>query len=379
MGSQYDVVVVGVGGMGSAAVFHAARRGARVLGLEQFDIPHDLGSSHGLTRIIRLAYWEDLSYVPLLRRAYALWRELERLAGETLLVVTGSVDAGEPDSRPIRGALAACKRFDLPHDVLDAAALGRRFPGYRLPANFVGIFQPDGGFLLSERAIVAHASTAARLGAAIHTGERVIGWEVQSDHVVVHTSRSRYTTRRLVVTAGPWAGKVVHALAPLVQVERQVVLWVRPRTPEHFQPDRFPVFYMHGDEGSFYGLPLYADRGVKIGKYHHRRQVVDPDAVDRVGSEEDEAVLRQALERYFPEANGPTISLDTCLFTNTADQHFIIDELPPEPGVFVAAGFSGHGYKFCSVVGEILADLALDGRTRHDISLFALDRRPLNR
>lgn len=379
MGSQYDVVVVGVGGMGSAAVFHAARRGARVLGLEQFDIPHDFGSSHGLTRIIRLAYWEHLSYVPLLRRAYELWRELERLAGETLLVVTGSVDAGKPNSRPIRGVLAACERFDLRHEVFDASALGRKFPGYRLPPDLVGIFQPDGGFLLSERAIVAHASAAARLGAAIHTGERVTGWDARPDHVVVHTDRSSYTSRRLVVTTGPWAGKAVHALAPLVSVERQVVLWVRPRAPEQFQPDRFPVFYLHGDDGSFYGFPVYGDRGVKIGKYHHRRQVVDPDAVDRDCSPEDEAVLRRALERYFPEANGPTVALDTCLFTNTADEHFIIDALPDEPGVFIAAGFSGHGYKFCSVVGEILADFALDGRTRHDISLFALHRPSLNR
>jgi len=360
--------------MGSAAVFHAARRGARVLGLEQFDIPHDLGSSHGLSRVIRLAYWEHLSYVPLLRRAYELWRDLERLAGETLLVVTGSIDAGEPGSRPIRGVLAACERFELHHEALDASALGRKFPGYRLPANLVGIFQPDGGFLLSERAIVAHASEAARRGAAIHTGERVLGWDVRPDHIVVHTDRSMYTCRRLVVTAGPWAGKAVPALAPLVSVERQVVLWVRPRVPELFQPDRFPVFYLHGDEGSFYGVPQYGDRGVKIGKYHHRRQVVDPDGVDRVCSDEDEALLRRALARYFPDANGPTVALETCLFTNTADEHFIIDALPDETGVFIAAGFSGHGYKFCSVVGEILVDLALDGQTRHDISLFALDR-----
>ena len=371
---DYDVIVAGVGGMGSAAAYHAARRGARVLALEQFEIPHHKGSSHGHTRIIRLAYWEDLAYVPLLRRAYELWRELENLASESLLTITGSIDAGEPKSRPIRGVLEACQRFDLRHEVLDSDALRVRFPGYQLPADLIGVFQPDGGFLLSERCIIAHANAATRHGATVHANERVISWERSSDHIVVHTDRSSYSTRRLVVTAGPWIGQVAGALRSLVNVERQVVLWVRPRVPEHFQPDRFPVFYLHGAEGSFYGLPLHGDHGMKIGKYHHLRQVVDPDTVDRVGHAEDEAPLRRALARYFPDADGPTISLQTCVFTNTADEHFIIDALPHEPGVFVAGGFSGHGYKFCSVVGEILADLALDGATRHDISLFSATR-----
>ena len=373
---EYDVIVVGVGGMGSAAAFHAARRGARVLGLEQFEIPHDKGSSHGLTRIIRLAYWEDLAYVPLLLRAYELWRELEHLAGESLLTITGSVDGGAPNSRPIRGVLQACARFDLRHEVLESGVLRDRFPGYQLPSDVIGVFQPDGGFLLSERCIVAHAEAATRHGAIVHTHERVISWDRSSEQIVVRTDRDTYSTRRLVVTAGPWIGNVAGALRPLVTVERQVVLWVQPRVPEHFQPDRFPVFYLHGDEGSFYGLPLHGDYGMKIGKYHHLGQVVDPDTVDRVGHAEDEAPLRRALARYFPDADGPTISLQTCLFTNTADEHFIIDALPQEPGVFVAGGFSGHGYKFCSVVGEILAELALDGATRHDISLFSAARFP---
>jgi sarcosine oxidase len=371
---SYDVIVVGVGGMGSAAVFHAARRGARVLGLERFDIPHERGSSHGLTRIIRLAYWEDPAYVPLLRRAYELWRELERIAGASLLVTTGSIDAGAPDGRPIRGALEACARFDLRHDVLDSAALHRRHPGYRLPPNLVAVFQPDGGYLLSERCIAAHVNAATERGASVHAQEQVIDWEHRADRIVVRTNRSTYDAQRLIVTAGPWAGTLVGAMRRYLTVERQVVLWLKPHVPEYFTPDRFPVFYLHGDEGSFYGLPVFGDRGFKIGKYHHRREIVDPDALPRVADREDERVLRQAVARYFPDADGPTLSLQPCLFTNTADEHFVIDTAPGEPGVVVAAGFSGHGYKFCSVVGEILADLALDGATRHDISLFAVGR-----
>jgi sarcosine oxidase len=151
-------------------------------------------------------------------------------------------------------------------------------------------------------------------------------------------------------------------------------MWVTPRRAELFRPDRFPVFYLHADDGSFYGFPAYDELGFKIGRYHHLRQVVDPDRVDRTCHPEDEMVLRQAIQRYFPDADGPTTLLKACLFTNTRDEHFIIDTLSETPRVVVGAGFSGHGYKFCSVVGEILADLALEGQTQHDISLFALQR-----
>jgi len=370
----YDAIVLGVGGMGSAALLHLARREARVLGLEQFEIPHEWGSSHGLTRIIRLAYWEHPAYVPLLRRAYELWRELEGLAGEELLVTTGSVDAGPPDSRPIRGALDACRQFGLPHETFDSSALRQRFPGYRLPNNLVAVFQPDGGFLLSECCITAHVTAAVQLGATVHANERVVEWKLIDDHVSIRTDRTTYMTRRLVVTAGPWAGKIVRALQPLLSVERQVVMWLTPGRRELFMPERFPVFYLHGDDGSFYGFPVFGELGFKIGRYHHLRQVVDPDHVDRTCHPEDELVLRQAVARYFPDAEGPTTLIKTCLFTNTSDEHFLIDTLSDHPRVVVAAGFSGHGYKFCSVVGEILADLALEGRTTHDISLFAARR-----
>ena len=239
-----------------------------------------------------------------------------------------------------------CRRFDLPHETLDSSALHRRFPGYCLPVRLVAIYQPDGGFLLSERCITAHVNAALDLGATVHTRERVEHWELVSDGVVVHTNGATYLTRRLVVTAGPWAGKAVGRLQPLLNVERQVVLWVAPRRADHFRPEKFPVFYLHGDEGSFYGLPVLPDHGLKIGKYHHLHEIVDPDTVERVCSAQDESVLREAIRRYFPDADGPTVSLKTCLFTNTADEHFIIDILPEHPSICVAAGFSGHGFKF---------------------------------
>ena len=367
----YDVIVVGVGGMGSAALYHLASRGARVLGLEQFDIPHEQGSSHGLTRIIRLAYWEHYSYVPLLRCAYKLWHDLECAADEQLLVTTGSIDAAVENSPQTRGVLDACARFDLPHECFTGRSLALRFPGYRLPDEIVAVFQPEGGFLMSERCIVAHATLARRAGAVIRTGEQLLEWAETGSGLEVRTDSQRYRARRLIFTAGAWTDKLLPKLHGVLAPERQVVLWTEPLQPEHFTIQTFPVFYIHVPEGSFYGFPADGRLGFKIGKYHHRSQMVDPDAARVAIDDEDENILREAITRYFPGANGRTLALKSCLFTNTPDEHFLIGQLPGTPSVSYAAGFSGHGYKFCSVVGEILADLALSGRTRHDISLFA--------
>ncbi len=371
---RYDVIVIGVGGMGSAAAYHLARRGARVLGLERYDIPHDLGSSHGVNRIIRLAYAEHPSYVPLLRRAYELWREIELHAGERLLFITGSVDAGLPHGDTVAGSLLSCQTHHLPHEVLDAAALHRRFPGYRLPSDMVAVYQSDGGFVLSERAIVAHVTAAQALGADIRARESVDTWEAIGTGVRVRTSQGTYEASRLVVTAGPWVATLVPELGPVAIPERQVLLWAHPARPEHFQLGVFPVFNMEAAEGRFYGFPVYGVPGFKIGRYHHRRQSGDADATDRSCYPDDELILREGIRRYFPDADGPTMAMKTCLFTNSPDAHFILDVLPGQTQVSVAAGFSGHGFKFCSVVGEIMAELALDGGTRHDLALFRLSR-----
>ena len=371
---RYDAIVIGVGGMGSAAAYHIARRGRKVLGLEQFNIPHDLGSSHGVNRIIRLAYAEDPRYVPLLRRAYELWRELEELAGERLLVITGGVDAGAENSATIVGCLRSCREHHLPHEQLDAASVRRRYPGYRLPQEMIAVYQPDGGFVMSERAIVAHVMAAQSLGADIRACERVTSWSVEGGSVKVLTDRGSYQADRLVITAGPWAGMAVPALAPLLKPERQVLIWTQPLRPEYFRLGAFPVFNMEAPEGRFYGFPVYGIPGFKFGRYHHLRQRVNPADMDRACHREDEEILREAIRRYFPDADGPTMSLKTCMFTNTGDEHFILDVHADFPQVSLAAGFSGHGFKFCSVVGEIMADFALEGGCKRDLSLFRLGR-----
>ena len=371
---MYDVIVAGVGGMGSAAVYHLARRGAKVLGLEQFDIPHELGSSHGVTRIIRLAYAEHPNYVPLLRRAYELWRELEVEVDERLLIITGGFDIGERQTSIVRGSLDACAQHDLAHEVLDAETLQQRFPGYRLPSSMVAVYQPDAGILLPERCIVAHVNAAMQLGAEVHTREPVVEWGMGDGNVWVRTDRETYRARRLVVTAGSWARNLVPALRELTVPERQVLLWTQPLRPELFALGAFPIFNMEAPEGHYYGFPVYGVPGFKIGRYHHRYERVDPDDVDRVCHPEDEAILREAIRNYFPDADGPTLAMKTCLFTNSPDEHFILDHHPDYREVALAAGFSGHGFKFCSVVGEIMAQLTLDGDTPHDTGMFRLGR-----
>ncbi|TCI00124.1 N-methyl-L-tryptophan oxidase [Roseococcus sp. SYP-B2431] len=377
MSKAWDVIVIGLGGMGSAAAWQLARRGQRVLGLERFDIPHNMGSSHGVTRIIRLPYYEDPAYVPLLRRAYELWREAERATGERLLVLTGSIDAGPEDGELFQGALTSARMHGLPHEVLTGEEVNARFPGYRLPPATRAVFQPEGGFIASERAIVAHCRAAQEAGADLRARERVLGWEARpgGEGVTVTTDKGRYQAARLVLAAGAWMADLAPVLAGRAVPERQVLAWLQPTRPELFAPGRFPVFNLAVEEGRYYGLPVYEVPGFKFGRYHHREETGAAETMRREVDEEDERLLRAFSARYFPEGNGATMALRSCIFTNTPDEHFILDRHPGHPQVVLASPCSGHGYKFCSVVGEILAELATgEGSTRHDIGFLRLDR-----
>ncbi|NQW20252.1 MAG: N-methyl-L-tryptophan oxidase [Chloroflexi bacterium] len=374
MAQQFDCIVIGVGGMGSSAVHNLAKRGQKVLGLEKFDIPHSEGSSHGVNRIIRLAYYEHPSYVPLLRRAYEMWSEIEMIAGEQLLYKIGSIDTAPAGHEVFEGSLESCLLHDLPHEVLNHQQINDRFPGYKMPPGQMGLYQKDGGFVLSERSIVAYVNAAVAEGAEIHARETVLKWEPERAGVRVYTDRFEYTADRLVVTAGAWAAGVVSSLKELAIPERQVLAWLQPEEPSLFSPENFPVFNAYFQEGRYYGFPIFGIPGFKIGRYHHLEELADPDHVKRGVTQEDEDILRVAVARYFPKANGTLMTLKTCLFTNTPDDHFIIDLVPGLPQVTVAAGFSGHGFKFASVVGEIVGDLAINGKTNHNIDLLKIDR-----
>jgi sarcosine oxidase len=374
MTDKFDVIVVGVGGMGASACYHLARRGKRVLGLEQFGIPHAMGSSHGVNRIIRLAYYEDPSYVPLLRRAFELWRQLESGFGEQLLIVTGSIDAGDEDHFVFRESKRSCDLHDIPHEVLDASNLMARYPAFKVPDRYKAVFQPDGGFIMSERAIVANVTGAFEAGAEIHGYESMLSWTTTSTGVRVETAKGSYAAGQVIFSSGAWIGQHLSELQRVSVPERQVLGWFQPARPAFFSPGALPVFNLADGEERYYGFPIYGIPGFKFGKYHHLGEDVDPDHWERLPNQQDEDVLRAAVQRFFPDADGPVLTLASCMFTNTPDEHFIIDRLEPGSPVIVASPCSGHGYKFASVIGEILADLAINDRTDHNVDLFKLNR-----
>ena len=364
---MYDVIVIGLGGLGSAAAYHLARRGQRVLGLDAFAPGHTRGSSHGESRIIRQAYHEHPDYVPLLRRAYTLWEELQRAAGETLLTITGGLFAGRPESEPVAGALESARRHGLPHEVLDAGAVRRRFPPLRPAPEEIAVYEPRAGVLFPERCIAAHLRLAGAAGAALRYDEPVRDWTPLDGGAAVEVctrSGGRYRAARVVVTAGAWLGRLLGDLRLPLRPERNVVLWLRPRErPEQFEPGRFPIFiWDRGASGVYYGLPHVGRPGVKVGR-HHSGAWCDPDTVDHTVRPEDEVPVRAFLASAVPALDGTLEDGAVCLYTNTPDGHFVVDRHPRVPAVLFAGGTSGHGFKLASVLGEVLAELATTGRS----------------
>ena len=370
----YDVAVIGLGAMGGAALLNLARRGVRVVGIEQFEPGHDRGSSHGETRIIRIGYFEHPSYVPLLRRTYELWRELEAECGRPLVHITGIAEIGPPDGEVVAGTLRASREHGLPHEVLDAKEVMRRFPAFRIPDHDVGVVQPDGGFLDVEPSIHAMIALAKAANAEVRTGEMVRTIKPTTSGVVVETDRGTIEAKTAIVAAGAWLSKLLPNLPGKLTVTRQVQAWFEPKDASTFEAGRFPVFLLESRHGVHYGFPPHGNSPVKIAKHHASDKVVDPDTVDRTISAADEAEIRDAVAEHVPAANGRMIAAKTCLYTNTLDHDFIIDTLPGTANVIVASPCSGHGFKFAPVVGEILGDLATERATRHDISRFRLGR-----
>jgi sarcosine oxidase len=371
----HDVIVAGVGAMGSAACWHLAQRGLRVLGLERFDLGHAMGSSHGLNRIIRLAYFEGSHYVPIVRRAHELWHRTGEQAGLKLLHVTGSIDLAPDGFGPVESSLQSCLDHGLPHERLDRAEIMRRFPGFQLPEGHVGLWQPDGGFVASEKAIYAHVGLAQSKGAEIRTGEPMLDWRPTADGgVEVTTKRGTYSAGRLVITSGGWITDAVPELARRVTTVRQAIGWFTTRRPELFREGAFPVFILSVEEGAFYGFPLYEHPGFKLGGPHFGREPMDPRDDDRTPSPRQVALIRECLRRYLPEAAGDPLTVKGCVYTVSPDEDFIIDAVPGVPQALFASCCSGHGFKFASAIGEILADLSTDTPSPFDLAPFSLAR-----
>lgn len=346
--------------MGSAAAAHASARGKRVLGIEQFQPTHDQGSSHGRSRVIRLAYFEHPAYVPLLRRAYELWRRLERDTGRTLLRMTGGLMIGSPDSDVVAGSLRSACEHHLTHELLDAAEIRRRFPPLTPSAGVVALHETEAGIVFPEESIRAHLDVAADNGAHLHFDERVEGWSVSGAGVVtVRTSRESYDADRLILAPGAWAPGLFKIDWLPLEIEPQQLHWFEPAGGETpFLADRFPIYIWDlGNGVQFYGFPADGDGRVKVAFFRSRVK--------------GEGAMRDALRPCIPAlAGGTLVHTVSCKYTLTPDHHFVIGLHPDHDSVVIASPCSGHGYKFASVVGEILADLAVDGATRHPIDLF---------
>ena len=379
--NTYDVIVLGVGSMGAATCYHLARRGVRVLGLEQFDLPNQLSSHHGQTRIIRKAYGESPEYVPLLQRAYENWQTLERETGSRVYYQTGLVYFGLPGRPFLQTVLESSARFGIPLRRLEAGERARRFPQFRLPEGFLMLEEPEAGFLVPERCIELLAEQAKRHGAEIRSREAVLEWQRREAGITVTTNRGSYRARKLVVAAGPWAGKLLPSLAGSLQVTRQALAWVRPEKEEDFGLGRFPCWMYEENGKCYYGFPMLPEgeagpaAGLKLALHHPGEPVGDPALANRETTPADTRPLTSFLRKFLPGGQGEIRSVKICLYTNTPDADFILDFLPGQgKDVVVGCGFSGHGFKFASAVGEVLADLATQGQTDLPIAFLRLDR-----
>jgi len=373
---RFDVVVAGAGGMGTAAAFHLARRGVAVLGLDRFPVAHDRGSSHGQTRLIRLAYYEHPDYVPLLRRAYELWRDLERESGRPLLVESGLVMAGPPGCDLVAGAERSARTHGLDLERIAPDDVGRRWPAFSIPDGWHVLHESRGGYLFVEECVRAHAEAAARAGAAFRHGVEVRGWRAEGDSLLVDTDRGPVASGRLVLCAGAWASGLLRLPALTLRVLRKSLFWYEPVAAGRaaHAAGALPCFAFDTSAGFFYGFPEVDQRGVKVAEHTGGREVATPLQVDRGIDGAEQVAVEAFLRSCLPGACGRLSDHATCLYTMSPDSHFVLGPHPDEPRVAIAAGFSGHGFKFASVMGEVLADLALDGRTRHPIRFLSPSR-----
>lgn len=367
----YDVIVIGLGGMGSAAAYHLAARGQRVLGLEKFTPAHDKGSSHGGSRIIRQSYFEDPAYVPLLLRAYELWDELARDSGRDVYRMTGGLFIGPPDCLTVAGSLRASRQWDLPHDLLDEDEIRQRFPNFTPQPGDVALFEAKAGFARPELTVQAHLDLAEKAGAALRFGEEVIEWSETARGVTVRTAAGTYTAGQVVICPGAWAPQLLADFGIPITVERQVLYWLDPVGGVEPFVDH-PIFIDEDASGmQIYGFPAIDGPrgGVKVAFFRKGIECT-PDTIDRTVHDREICEMRDRAAQLLPALDGPCIHSATCMYSNTPDQHFVIARHPDTENVTVACGFSGHGFKFVPVVGEILADLATTGATTHPISLF---------
>ena len=377
----YDVIVIGQGTMGSASSYWLAKRGHRVLGLDQFSVPHENGSHTGQSRIIRKAYFEHPDYVPLLEDAYEGWAAIEKESGEKLYSQTGLLYIGAHSSVLLEGVRIAAHQYSIPVEEFDTTSCRKAFPQFAIPDGHEAIFEPEAGFLVPEKAISAFHKLAISNGVAIHVNEKVIEWKREENEIVIITDKNSYRSKKLVITAGAWAAKLLPSIEHKLNITRQIIAWVDPPKREEFALGKFPCWLLEDDQrGIYYGFPVLpkdqfeSPAALKIA-HHHPGITTDPDQVDRSINAADEEDINYALEKYLPKAGKQINQWKTCLYTNSPDEHFVVDHLPGyDHMVTIATGFSGHGFKFAPVIGKAVADLSTDGHTSVPVGFLQLSR-----
>lgn len=374
MPSVLEAIVLGLGGMGSSTLYHLAKKGIPALGIEQFEKAHSLGSSHGKSRLIRKAYFEHSNYVPLLERSYSLWDEIAKRSGRPLFHPTGLILYGSPTkSTVLSGVRSSAKLHSIPIEELSPAVCAQRFPRLVVPEGFVGIYEPTGGYLEVENCVKAYCEEAERLGAELHFRERVIRWGKKGNAIQVVTDRQSYLTRKLLITAGPWSQDFLGELSVPLTVRRVPMYWFRCGTG-FTEEEGMPSFAFDLPSGFIYGFPALRGEGIKIAPHLPGAEVSDPTHLDRNFLESELGPVAQCIRSYLPGVETVPVQSAVCMYTLTPDSHFVIDQLPAFEGVFFAAGFSGHGFKFSSVVGEILSDLSTSGKTDQPIDFLRIRR-----
>lgn len=379
--THFDAIVLGVGSMGSATVWQLAQRGHRVLGIEQFDISHDQGSHAGQSRIIRKSYFEHPDYVPLLQRSYSNLAAFEKETGAKIFHKAGVLYFGKQGNELTAGVENSANIYKLPLQKPTREEAAKQFSAFNIPADYDIVFEPDAGFMTPERTILTYTEEAIRLGATIQTKESVQSWKQEGNLVRVTTDKGNYTTDKLIITAGGWAPYFIPQLKTELTITKQMIMWVNPKSWKPFTYGNFPCWILEDPEkGSYYGFPIVPTKdfggplGLKLA-HHQHGEVTDAKNVNRAVTPGTEDDLMAILNKYIPGAVGSILSLKSCLYTNSKDQHFIIDHLPgTDKRVTIATGFSGHGFKFVPVVGEILADLAIKGKTELPIGFLGMKR-----
>ena len=370
----YDCIVIGVGGVGSAAVYHLAERGARVLGIDPFPPGHTKGSSHGQTRIIRFAYLEHPDYVPLVRRAYSLWTDLAKRTEQRLFFQTGLLQLGPGDGPVVSGVLASARVHRLDIEQLTAEEIRRRFPAFQLPDSMAGVFEPQAGYLPVETCVQTHVAEARRMGAKVSIGERVTGWKPTQGSVEVVTDCATYHADRLIIAGGAWANSMLPNLSIAFEVRRKSLFWYIPHTPAYAASSGCPIYLFETPDGVFYGFPALDSVGIKVGEHSGGQTVGNPLHVKRDIDRAEQQRVETFLDCYLPGVSRTCARHEVCLYTMSPDEHFVVDRHPDSERVVFAAGLSGHGFKFVPALGLALSELVLDGHTSMPVDFLSTRR-----